>query len=86
MPITRYFAERGYDVEGFDLSPAMLAIARREVPAARFAEARIEDLAFEPASLDLVLSFFAIIHIPRERHAALLSRMRDSIRPGGVAL
>jgi SAM-dependent methyltransferase len=86
VPITRYFAERGYDVEGFDGSPAMLAIARREVPAARFAEARIEDLDFEPASLDLVLSFFAIIHIPRHHHAALLSRIRDWLRPRGVAL
>jgi SAM-dependent methyltransferase len=86
VPITRYFAERGYDVEGFDLSPAMLAIAHREVPGARFEEARMEDLAFEPASLDVVLSFFAIIHVPRERHAALLSSMRAWIRRGGVAL
>jgi SAM-dependent methyltransferase len=86
VPITRYFATRGYEVEGYDVSPAMLAIARREVPSARFAEGRLEELAFDADSIDVVLSFFAIIHVPRERHAALFARFRGWLRPGGVAL
>jgi SAM-dependent methyltransferase len=86
VPITRYFAERGYDVQGFDLSPAMLEIARREVPQAKFTEARIEDLSFEPASLDIVTSFFAIIHVHREHHAELFRRIFGWLKPGGIAL
>lgn len=86
VPITRYFATRGYLVEGYDLSPAMLEIARREVPTAIFHEARIEDLSLEPQSVDLIVSFFAIIHVPREEHGALFHRMWTWLKPGAVAL
>ena len=34
VPLTRYFADRGYEVTGYDISPEMLEIARREVPQA----------------------------------------------------
>jgi SAM-dependent methyltransferase len=86
VPVTRYFATRGYQVEGFDLSPAMLDIARREVPEAAFHEARIEDVALAPQSVDLIVSFFAIIHVPRSEHARLFGRMWTWLRPGGAAL
>lgn len=86
VPITRYFATRGYQVEGYDISPAMLDIARREVPGAIFREARIEALDLEPQSVDLIVSFFAIIHVPREDHAALFQRMWTWLKPDGVAL
>jgi len=86
VPITRYFANRGYDVQGYDLSPRMLEIARREVPGAIFHEARIEDVDLTAESVDLVVSFFAIIHVPREEHAALFIRMFSWLKPGGAAL
>jgi trans-aconitate methyltransferase len=86
VPVSRYFAERGYVVEGYDLSPAMLAIARREVPRATFEESRIEDLNFPAQSIDIVVSFFAIIHVPREFHATLFTRMFEWLPPGGAAL
>jgi len=86
VPVTRYFAARGYQVEGYDLSPAMLDIARREVPSASFHEAMIEEIELKPASVDLIVSFFAIIHVPRAEHAALFGRMWTWLRPGGMAL
>ncbi|HEY7023945.1 MAG TPA: methyltransferase domain-containing protein [Candidatus Limnocylindrales bacterium] len=86
VPVSRYFANRGYEVEGYDLSPAMLDIARREVPSAVFREARMEDLDLEPASIDLIVSFFAIIHVPRVEHAALFTSMHTWLKPGGKAL
>jgi SAM-dependent methyltransferase len=86
VPITRYFASRGYDVEGYDISPRMLEIARREVPSAVFQERRIEDVDLAPQSVDLVLSFFAIIHVPRDEHAPLFARVFTWLKPGGAAL
>jgi SAM-dependent methyltransferase len=86
VPITRYFANRGYEVEGYDISPRMLEIARREVPSAIFRERRIEDVDLAPQSIDLVVSFFAIIHVPRDEHAALFARIFTWLKPGGVAL
>lgn len=86
VPVSRYFANHGYRVEGYDLSPAMLELARREVPLAKFHEARMEDLNLEPESVDLIVSFFAIIHVPRSAHAALFRRMWAWLKPGGAAL
>ncbi|CAN5481394.1 class I SAM-dependent methyltransferase [soil metagenome] len=86
VPVTRYFANRGYEIEGYDLSEKMLAIARREVPQAQFHEAAIEEIRLKPASVDLVVSFFAIIHVERDRHAALFARIFEWLRPGGATL
>lgn len=86
VPLSRYFANRGYRVEGYDISPAMLAIARGEVPQGTFREASIEDLSLEPGSVDLVVSFFAIIHVERNHHSALFARVFEWLRPGGATL
>jgi SAM-dependent methyltransferase len=64
----------------------MLEIARREVPSAILRERRIEDVDLAPQSIDLVVSFFAIIHVPRDEHAALFARIFTWLKPGGVAL
>lgn len=86
VPISRYFANRGYQVTGYDLSPAMIDLARREVPGASFDVAAIESLALEPESVDLVTSFFAIIHIDRALHAEIFRRILTWLKPGGVCL
>lgn len=84
VPITRYFAQRGYEVDAYDLSPAMLDIGRTQVPGAIFHEARIEDVRLEANSVDIVVSFFAIIHVPRDEHAALFRRIWTWLKPGGA--
>ena len=90
VPVTQYFAERaGYaPVDGYDVSAEMIAIARGAVPSgASFHEARMEDLAFDAGSVDVVVSLFAVSHLPRGQHAALFRRMFSWLRPGsGVAL
>ena len=85
VPITRYFANRGYDVVGYDISEEMLEIARREVPNVEFHRSSIEELRLESHSLDLIISFFAIIHIERTLHEAIFARMHEWLRPGGAA-
>ncbi|HLK16594.1 MAG TPA: class I SAM-dependent methyltransferase [Fimbriimonadaceae bacterium] len=91
VPITKYFAERGLAVTGVDVSPAMLALARRHVPAATFVEATIEQfvrLGSAPPDFrfDLIVSFFAIIHVDRSLHEALFVRLADILNPSGKLL
>ena len=87
VPVAKYFAERGYAVEGYDLSAEMVAIARGAVPAAKFHVARMEDLRLGAGSVDIVVSLFAIIHVPRVYHAALFSQIFSWLKPGtGMAL
>ena len=40
----------GYEVRGYDLSPEMIALARREVPQARFEVASLHDLILPPSA------------------------------------
>jgi len=84
VPISRYFASRGYRVTGYDFSPAMIDLARREVPEAVFNVAAIESLSLEPESVDIVTSFFAIIHIDRTLHGEIFKRIFSWLKPGGA--
>jgi ubiquinone/menaquinone biosynthesis C-methylase UbiE len=83
--------QRGVDVGpviGIDISSGMIAAARRKAREAavderlvRFEEMDAEQLAFGDASFDLVISAFALTHVPRPELA--LGEIRRVLRPGG---
>jgi hypothetical protein len=56
------------------------------VPAARLLRADIAALHLAPASLDAVVSFYALIHLPLADQQALFPRLRGWLRPGGYLL
>lgn len=84
-PVTRMLASR-FEVTGIDLSGTQVELARRAVPSARFEVADMTAWDAPDASFDAVVSYYAIIHVPRERHRALLERFHRLLRPGGLAL
>ena len=67
---------------GIDSSAEMLEHARRAVPAATFIEARLED-ALPSGPFDLVVSAFAIHHLPSQAKADLFERVAAVLRPSG---
>ena len=85
VPITRALNER-FDVTGVDISAAQLALGRRQVPGATFVHADMASVDFDDASLDAVVSFYAIFHLPREEHARLFAKIHRWLRPGGYLL
>jgi cyclopropane fatty-acyl-phospholipid synthase-like methyltransferase len=82
VPITRALAER-FHVTGVDVSAEQLALARTQVPGATFMRADMAHIAFDDASFDAVVSFYAIFHLPREEHPPLLERIFAWLKPGG---
>jgi SAM-dependent methyltransferase len=86
VPISQYFAERGYEVTGIDLSEEMIAIARQAVPQGYFFAQDIQTATFAAKDFALIVSFFAIIHIPRDQHASLLKKMFDWLGDDGTLL
>jgi 2-polyprenyl-3-methyl-5-hydroxy-6-metoxy-1,4-benzoquinol methylase len=70
VPISQYFAERGYEVTGFDISEEMIALAKQAVPQAKFFVQDMQTVTFGEKEFALIVSFFAIIHVPREHHAS----------------
>jgi SAM-dependent methyltransferase len=86
IPATRELTDRGLQVIGADFSEVQLRRARHLVPAARLVQADLATLQFSPASLDAVVSFYALIHLPLADQRALFGRIRDWLRPGGLLL
>jgi len=86
IPATRGLADRGLRVLGVDFSAVQLRRAQRLVPAARFVRADMTALSLRPASVDAVVSFYALIHVPLADQQALFPRLRRWIRPGGYLM
>jgi SAM-dependent methyltransferase len=86
IPATRQLAGRGLQVIGVDFSAVQLGRARRLVPDARLVQADMATLQFSPASLDAVVCFYALIHLPLADQRALFGRIRDWLRPDGLFL
>ncbi len=84
--LTALLHELGVDAFGVDLSPAMVAHARRAHPALRFAEARMEALPVEDGVLGGVLAHYSMIHTPPGKLPALLAEQVRVLAPGGLCL
>jgi ubiquinone/menaquinone biosynthesis C-methylase UbiE len=72
---------RGCEVVGIDFSPAMLAFARGRAPNATFIEADAQDLPFDDAEFDFVVSNLGICHVPDQPRA--VAEPRRVLRPAG---
>ena len=84
-PATRLLAQQ-HRVIGVDASSAQLALAREAAPTALLVQADMTRIAFRPGSVDAIASFYALGHVPSDRHAALFSHMARWLRPGGMLL
>src|SRR4051812_12767119 len=74
----------GRRLTGIDVSPEQIRRARRNVPGAIFEVADMTTWQATPASLDAVVAFYSLTHVPRDRQRELFGRIRDWLRPGGV--
>jgi diadenosine tetraphosphate (Ap4A) HIT family hydrolase/SAM-dependent methyltransferase len=82
LPVGRFLAER-CSYLGVDLSAAMLRRAAVNVPTGVFIQADMTRLALAANSIDLVVAFYSITHLPRDRHSALFQSVAEWLRPGG---
>jgi len=85
VPATEWLARR-VEVTGVDISERQLELARKHIPNATFLKADMGTVDFPPGSFDTVVSFYAIIHLPREEQPPLLSRIHSWLKPGGAFL
>ncbi len=64
--ITRYLFDRGLNVFGVDISEKCVEIAQRENPEIRFQVMDMVKLDIADESLDGIISFYSIIHTPKQ--------------------
>jgi SAM-dependent methyltransferase len=84
LPTARQLVAGGCAVNCIDISPAMLAYARRNVPEARFTELDVMNLDRLPGSFDAVVAFFSLLNLPRATIPRALGLIRGALAPGGL--
>lgn len=84
--VTRRLNDLGVDAFGIDLSPEMIAIARRDHPDLRFEVGTMTDLDLPDHSVAAVLAFWSVIHIPDHAVPEVFAQFRRVLRPGGPLL
>jgi len=86
VPVAEFLVDKRYDVTGIDFAKGMIDLAKKHVPNARFIRMDMTKMKFKPNSFDGCVSFYAIIHVPREKHKGVYKTLHKIIRPGGVLL
>jgi SAM-dependent methyltransferase len=83
VPVARDLVAAGHRVTGVDISEVQVRRARELVPGAEFVHADATTVEFPSGSLDAVVSFYTLIHLPLAEQPPLLARIADWLRPGG---
>lgn len=83
---TGLLRERGLDVIGIDLSPGMIEVARRDHPDLDFRVGSMTDLDLPDGELAGVLSWWSVIHLPRDVVPQAFAEFHRVLAPGGVLL
>lgn len=84
--ITQYLAHRGCRVEGLDLSPAMIAAARRDHPDLTFAVGSIAELPHPGSRFAGVLLWYSTIHTPPDHLGRVFTEVARVLHAGGYLL
>lgn len=84
LPIAQTLSH-SFRVVGVDFSLRQLGLAAGNVPAAAFACQDLTRLGLAAETFDAICSYYAIIHIPRAKHAGILADFHRLLRPGGLA-
>ena len=84
--VARYLADRGVDVFGLDLSPAMVERARQLHPGVQFRVGDVTALDAPDGAWAGALAYYSLIHLPRGAMAAALREVARALRPGAPLL
>src|SRR5688572_11157600 len=86
VPATQWLVSRRFRVTAVDVSARQLELARLCVRNVTLVKADMLELRLPPESFDAVVSFYAIIHVPREEQRTLVGRIYSWLTPGGAFL
>ncbi|MEP7023661.1 MAG: class I SAM-dependent methyltransferase [Actinomycetota bacterium] len=84
--VTGWLADRGVAAVGIDLSPAMVAAARRDYLDAQFRAGDLLQLPAADGEFGVAVMFYAIIHLAPGELTRAFAETRRVLRPGGHAL
>lgn len=84
--VTGYLHDAGVEAFGIDLSPEMIAIARRDRPDLRFDVGTMTDLDLAGDSVAGIVAFWSVVHVPDDAMPGVCEEFRRVLRPRGWLL
>lgn len=84
--VAAHLESLGIDVIGVDLSPRMIAEAKRRYPSIGFQVGDMLDLKMEAGSLGGIMALYSIIHLRRDMLQEAFRETHRVLRPGGLLL
>jgi SAM-dependent methyltransferase len=84
--VARYLHDRGADVVGIDLSPRMVAEARRLNPGLEFLIADLRALPLPDRSITAAVAFYSLIHLRPDQLVAAFTEIGRVLKDGGQLL
>ncbi|WP_017597476.1 class I SAM-dependent DNA methyltransferase [Nocardiopsis lucentensis] len=84
--VAAYLRDLGLEVSGIDLSPGMLAVARRDHPDVEFREGSMTDLDVPDTSLGGIVAMYSTIHVPLTDLPGVFAGFHRALAPGGECL
>lgn len=85
-PVDAFLVKNGYAVNGIDISEQMIELAKKNVPQAFYEVQGISDLKEGEYCVDGIVSFYAILHTPREQYQELFEKFVSFMPNGGALL
>ena len=79
--VTAHLHDAGLDAFGIDLSPQMIAIARRDHPDLRFEVGTMTGLDLADDSVAGIVAFWSVIHVPDHAMPGVVEEFRRVLRP-----
>jgi ubiquinone/menaquinone biosynthesis C-methylase UbiE len=84
--VTAHLHTLGLPVFGVDISPRMVALARRAHPELRFHVGSMTSLDLPDETLGGILALFSIIHVPDDHLPATFAEFHRVLKPGAPVL
>ncbi|MDN4573096.1 SAM-dependent methyltransferase [Pandoraea cepalis] len=79
-----WLAQQGFDVVGYDSSPALVELARQSFPSVTFHIGHLPGLEGVTAQFDNVVCETVLMHLPANEVPQAAARLWALVRPGGV--
>jgi ubiquinone/menaquinone biosynthesis C-methylase UbiE len=81
-----YIRNKGFDIQGIDLSKEMLKVANKKVPKVKFELMDMRDLKFSSNSFEGLLVAYSLIHIPSNEILNTLKGFNKILKNDGKIL
>lgn len=84
-PYDYYFCSKGFNLMGIDFCEKHIEQAKKINSSANYKVDDIENYKIE-GQFDLIMMLFSMLHLPREKHKKLLSKIYKSLNDKGILL